>query len=72
MNRSEKLSIELFNSVFGDPRQGSPVKDILEKISLKKAFLKPISSAHNIIELTLHLDAWTEEVLSRINGNISA
>lgn len=72
MNRSEKLSIELFNSVFGDPWQGSPVKDIFEKISLEKAFLKPISSAHNIIELTLHLDAWTEEVLSRINGNISA
>jgi len=71
MNRSEKLSIELYNSVFGDPWHGSSVKDILEKISLEKTFLKPISSAHNIIELTLHLDAWTEEILNRVNGNIS-
>lgn len=72
MNRSEKLSNELYNSVFGDPWHGSPVKKILEDILSEKAFLKPISSAHNIIELTLHLDAWTEEVLNRFNGNISS
>jgi len=72
MNRSEKLSNELYNSVFGDPWHGSPIKNILEDISSKKAFLKPIPSAHNIIELTLHLDAWTEEVLNRFNGNISS
>lgn len=71
MTRTEKIFVELYNSVFGDPWHGSSVKYILEKISLEKAFHKPISSAHNIIELTLHLDAWTEEVLSRINGNIS-
>ncbi len=72
MNRSEKLSNELYNSVLGDPWHGSQIKKILEDISVENAFLRPISSAHNIIELTLHIDAWTEEVLSRFNGNISA
>lgn len=71
MNRSEKLSNELYNSVFGDPWHGSQIKKILEDIPVENAFLKPIPSAHNIIELTLHIDAWTEEVLSRFNGNIS-
>lgn len=72
MSRSEKLSNELYNSVFGDPWHGSPVKNILEGISFEKAFLRPIPSAHNIIELTLHLNAWIEETLSRFNNNISA
>jgi hypothetical protein len=72
MNHSEKLSIELYHSVFGDPWHGSSLEKVLENIPPDKVFLKPISSAHNIIELTLHLDAWIEEVLSRINGNISA
>mgnify|MGYP001574598796 CR=1 FL=1 len=72
MTRSEKLSVELYNSVFGDPWHGMCLKDILESISFEQANKKSIPSAHNIIELTLHLDAWTEEVLSRFNGNVSA
>ncbi|TSA27446.1 MAG: DinB family protein [Ignavibacteriales bacterium] len=68
MNRSEKLSVELYNSVFGDPWHGTGLKDILEKISFKQSDKRSISSAHNIIELTLHLDAWTEETLKRFIG----
>jgi len=71
MTRSEKLSVELYNSVFGDPWHGTCLKDILENISFEQANKRSIPPAHNIIELTLHLDAWTEEVLSRFNGNIS-
>jgi len=48
------------------------LENVLDNIPPDKVFLKPISSAHNIIELTLHLNAWTEEALSRINGNASA
>jgi len=72
MTRAEKLSDELKRSVFADPWHGSSVKDVLEGITSEQAFQKPISSAHNIIELTLHINAWTEEVLSRINGNAPA
>jgi uncharacterized damage-inducible protein DinB len=72
MNRSEKLSIELYNSVFGDPWHGASLEQVLEKIPLDKAFLKPIPYAHSIIELTLHITAWIEETLSRFNGNYSS
>ena len=71
MNRTNKLAEELHRSVFGDPWHGESVKEILTGITVVQAFSKPISSAHNIIELTLHLDAWIEEILSRFNGNIS-
>ncbi len=72
MTRPEKLSVELYNSVFGDPWHGICLKDILESISFEQVNKKSIPSAHNIIELILHLDAWTEEVLNRFNGNVSA
>lgn len=72
MNRSEKLSIELYNSVFGDPWHGASLEKVLENIPLEKIFHKPNSHAHNIMELTLHIDAWIEEVQSRFEGNIPA
>jgi uncharacterized damage-inducible protein DinB len=69
MTRTEKLSNELHNSIFGDPWYGASAAYILKEISVEQAFRKPISSAHNIIELTLHMTAWAEEILSRFNGN---
>jgi len=69
MIRSEKLSVELYKSVFGDPWHGSSLEEVLKNIPFEKVFYKPISSAHNIIELTLHISAWIEEALSRIRGN---
>ncbi len=69
MTRAENLSNELYNSIFGEPWYGSSAISILQDISVEQAFQKPISSAHNIIELTLHIAAWTEETLSRFNGN---
>ena len=69
MTRIEKLLKELYNSVFGDHLHGASAVEILMGITVKQAVQKPISSAHNIIDLTLHITAWTEEVLSRLNGN---
>lgn len=69
MNRSEKLSTELYNSVFGDPWHGTCLKDIVNGISSEQANKRSIQSAHNIIELTLHISSWTEEILKRFNGN---
>ncbi len=69
MDEVNKLSTELHNSVFGDPWHGASVEEILTEINVEQAFHKPITSAHNIMELTLHLTAWTEEVLSRFESN---
>jgi uncharacterized damage-inducible protein DinB len=69
MNENQKLSDELFKSVFGDPWHGASLKNILESCPAEKIFLKPITNAHSIIELALHINTWTEEVLSRFEGN---
>jgi hypothetical protein len=72
MNRSEKLANELHMSVFNDPWHGASLKVILESVKFNQAFARPVKNAHNIVELALHIDAWTTEVLSRIQGNTPA
>jgi hypothetical protein len=72
MNRSEKLANELHRSVFNDPWHGASLQVILDSVETAEAFARPIHNAHNIIELALHIDAWTTEVLSRIQGNAPA
>ena len=69
MNNVETLVREIQNSVFGDPWHGAPVKKILEDITEKLAYSRPLINAHNIVELTLHMWAWTEEVTGRLKGN---
>jgi len=68
MNISEKLSSQLTNVLSGDPWYGSPVYVIIEGISFEAAYEKPPGSVHNIAEIVLHMVAWTEEVMDRMNG----
>ncbi len=68
MSTSENLSHELQNVLSGDPWYGSPVYTILKGISFETAYEKPPGSVHNIAEIVLHMIAWTEEVMDRMNG----
>lgn len=70
MQTSKKLAVELFRSVFQDPWHGASLKEVIESCSVKKVFQKPITNAHSIIELVLHLNSWTEEILSRMEDNL--
>jgi uncharacterized damage-inducible protein DinB len=68
MTTSEKLSNELEKVLSGDPWYGNPVYQIIEPVSFEAAFEKPDHAAHNIAEIVLHMLAWTEEVMDRMNG----
>ncbi|WDF77721.1 DinB family protein [Mucilaginibacter sp. AW1-7] len=68
MTISEKLSAELQKILSGDAWYGSPVYDIVESIGFETAYEKPPGSVHNIAEIVLHMIAWTEEVMDRMNG----
>ena len=68
MTISEELSRKLQTTLSGDPWYGPPVYKIVEGISFEAAYEKPPGSAHNIAELVLHMIAWTEEVMDRMNG----
>ena len=68
MSISEKLSSQLTNVLSGDPWYGSPVYTVIEGISFEAAYEKPPGSVHNIAAIVLHMVAWTEEVMDRMNG----
>ena len=68
MTTSEKLQNELQKVLSGDPWYGDPVYKTLEKVTFEAAFEKPDHAAHNIAEIVLHMLAWTEEVIDRMNG----
>jgi uncharacterized damage-inducible protein DinB len=68
MTISEKLSAALEKVLSGDPWYGSNTYDILSKVSFEAAYEKPAGAIHNISEIVLHMVAWTEEVMDRMNG----
>ena len=68
MTTPEKLTTQLIQILSGDPWYGSNVYDILAQISFEAAYEKPPGSIHNIAEIVLHMVAWTEEVMDRMNG----
>lgn len=68
MTTTEKLTQELANVLSGAPWYGDPVYTIIEKVTFETAYEKPEHAAHNIAEIVLHMLAWTEEVIDRMNG----
>lgn len=70
MNSKIMLLEELSRSVFSDPWHGASLKEVLESVTPEKVFIKPINNAHSIIELALHINSWTAEVLSRFEGKM--
>ena len=59
---------ELQKAYNGDAWHGNNTLSLLSAVNPNKAFTHPIPNAHSIAEIVLHLIAWTEEVLDRLNG----
>ena len=68
MTTPEKLTTQLTQILSGAPWYGNNVYDILSQISFEAAYEKPSGAIHNIAEIVLHMVAWTEEVMDRMNG----
>ena len=68
MTISEEITQNLERVLSGDAWYGSPVYTIIEQVSFEAAYEKPPGSVHNIAEIVLHMLAWTEEVMDRMNG----
>lgn len=64
----EALRHDLHQLYDGDPWHGSSIKTVLEGIDADTAALRPLSHAHTIWELVLHMTSWTREVASRVGG----
>lgn len=68
MTTSEKLQKELQNVLSGRPWYNICIYDTIAKVSFEAAYEKPPGSIHNIAEIVMHMVAWTEEVMDRMNG----
>jgi len=62
------LSKEFNNAYQGQPWHGKSSLEIIEASDPTKVFSHWIPNAHSIAELVLHLTAWTEEALDRLQG----
>ena len=68
MAKSEQLIKELETVLWGRPWYGNSIYSIIEQVSFEAAFEKPVGSVHNIAGIVLHMLAWTEEIMDRMNG----
>lgn len=71
MTIAEQLEQKLDQVFSGQPWYGRPIYAILEEVTFEAAYEKPASSAHNSIEILLHMLGWTEEVTARMNGKFA-
>jgi uncharacterized damage-inducible protein DinB len=68
MSEISRIVDQLQREHDGDPWHGSPLRDILDGIDAAQAARKPLSGAHSIWELVLHLTGWKREVARRVGG----
>jgi hypothetical protein len=64
----ENVAESLRQSLSGDPWHGPSVVALLADVTPGDATFHPVAGSHSILEIVLHLAAWTQEVGSRLGG----
>ena len=72
MDEIPRIIDQLEREHAGDPWHGSPLSQILEGVTRVQAAARPITGAHTIWELVLHIAAWKNEVRRRLSGAAAA
>ncbi|MBM4167311.1 MAG: hypothetical protein FJ218_10400 [Ignavibacteria bacterium] len=70
MKEQEKIIIQLRHSLDGDAWHGPSLLELLSDVNAERAYAKPISSAHSIREIVLHILTWIRVVRKRMDGII--
>jgi hypothetical protein len=70
MSEVQQIAEELRSIHEGDPWHGPSLKRTLEGISAERAASRPIPAAHGIWELVLHIGAWENAAMARMEGRI--
>ncbi|MES2830273.1 MAG: DinB family protein [Bacteroidota bacterium] len=63
---------ELRKAYNGNAWHGNNASHIISEVVAHQYFAHPIPNAHSIAEIVLHLTSWTDEVASRLTGNLPA
>jgi DinB superfamily len=65
---SLRIADQLRRAFSGDPWHGSPLLHLLAGITAEKARARPLSRVHNIWELVLHIDIYSQVGFSATEG----
>jgi uncharacterized damage-inducible protein DinB len=68
MSETKRIADELQRAYDGDAWHGPALRAVLDGVDASTATERPVSSAHTICELVLHLTAWTREVARRLRS----
>jgi len=65
---TKRLASQLRRSYEGQAWHGPSLRELLEGVTSEQAAAKPISGAHSIWELVLHVTAWEQAALGFLEG----
>jgi uncharacterized damage-inducible protein DinB len=68
MSEAARIADQLRRAFDGDAWHGDSVVEILKGVTAAQAAARPITGAHTIWELALHIAAWDGAVLRRLGG----
>jgi uncharacterized damage-inducible protein DinB len=68
MSEASRIADQLRRAFYGDAWHGDSVFEILRGVTAAQAAAHPITNAHSIWELVLHIAAWDGAVRRRMTG----
>ena len=68
MNEIERLLEQLDRSWSGEAWHGPPLTQVLAGLGAQVAAVRPVTGAHTIWELALHMKTWQEVAARRLQG----
>ena len=68
MGEVKHLAEQHRRALEGEAWHGPALLEVLEGVTAKRAAKRPISDAHSIWEIVLHIEAWDRVVLGRLTG----
>ena len=68
MSERERIADQLRRAFEGSAWHGPAVLELLEDVDAVTAAAKPVSNAHSIWELLLHVEAWDRAAMVRLAG----
>ena len=70
MGEIRRIEDQLKRSFEGGAWHGPAALEVLEGVTAKQAAARPISAAHTIWEITLHMATWKSVVARRVSGEV--
>src|SRR5215210_5476913 len=68
MSEVKRIQDQLRRSFEGPAWHGPSIKELVADVTAEQAAAKPLAKAHSIWEIVLHIAAWEEGALRRLEG----